>query len=514
VLRQLDAGVGGLEAASAWILGSPEGTSYVLARWIFLRALGLIYLIAFVSFWVQAEGLIGSGGIAPMASYLDGIRSFVGASRYRMVPTVFWLGASDEALKWVCGLGALGAVLVIADVATGAVLIGLWVLYLSLVSVGQDFLAFQWDALLLEAGFLAIWATSFSLKPQLTAPASATMLLLLWWLLFRLTFQSGLVKLTWGDPTWRDLSALNFHFYTQPLPTSTAWYAQQLPAWCKRSAAACTLVLEIVVPIFFFGPRSLRLLACAATIFLQCMIYATGNYTFFNLLTIALALLLVDDRAWAVILPARVATALAAVPKPAPGGVAGVARAVVALVVFALSCGKFWLNLAPGVSLPAPVLRVMTWVDPFRSVNSYGLFRVMTTARSEIVIEGSDDRVTWRPYEFRYKPGDPLRRPEFVEPYQPRLDWQMWFAALSGPDATSWFGNLLGRLLQGAPAVLGLLKTNPFPDHPPRFIRAQLYDYRFTTARERHESGAWWARTLIGAYVPPLSLEELVPGGR
>jgi hypothetical protein len=225
------------------------------------------------------------------------------------------------------------------------------------------------------------------------------------------------------------------------------------------------------------------------------------------LLTVALALLLVDDASWAALLPHRL-QALVATPslgQPVPAAV----RSAVAIVVFALSCGKFWLNAAPGASLPAPALKVLGWADPFRSVNSYGLFRVMTTSRSEIVVEGSDDGVTWRPYEFRYKPGALTRRPAFVEPHQPRLDWQMWFAALSGPGLAPWFGDFLARLLEGSPAVLGLLGSNPFPDHPPRFVRAELYDYRFTDAGQRRASGAWWVRTFLGTYMPPVSL----PGG-
>ncbi len=504
--RALAGGAAGLETASGWVLGTTEGATYAVSRWVFLRAVGVIYLIAFLSFWVQAKGLIGSGGIEPAASYLDGVGRYLGSARYRLVPTVFWLGASDRALSLACGAGVLCAALLICDVAPAAALAVLWVLYLSIVSVGQDFLSFQWDALLLEAGFVAIWVAPMRLWPGGTggAPVSATILVLLWWLLFRLTFQSGLVKLTWGDPTWRNLSALDFHFYTQPLPTWTAWYAQQLPEWCKRSAAAFTLVLEVVVPLGFFGPRPVRLAACVGAVFLQGMIFATGNYTFFNLLTVALALLLVDDASWAALLPHRL-QALVATPslgQPVPAAV----RSGVAIVVFALSCGKFWLNAAPGASLPAPALKVLGWADPFRSVNSYGLFRVMTTSRSEIVVEGSDDGATWRPYEFRYKPGDPKRRPAFVEPHQPRLDWQMWFAALSGPGLAPWFGDLLARLLEGSPAVLGLLGSNPFPDHPPRFVRAELFDYRFTDAGQRRVSGAWWVRTLLGPYMPPVSL--------
>src|SRR6266567_5237495 len=277
-----------------------EGSTFTLTRWVFLRALGVIYLIAFVSLWVQVKGLIGSHGILPAQQYLHMLRNYVGPERYRLAPTVFWLGAGDATLALVCGLGTLCAALLVCDVAPVVCLVSLWVLYLSLVTVGRDFLAFQWDVLLLEAGFLAIFFAPGHLVPgRSAAPAvSATVLFLLWWLLFRLAFQSGLVKLTWRDPTWLDLTALDYHFYTQPLPTWTAWYAQQLPAWFKRLAVVVTYVLEMGFPLLILGPRTLRLAACAGVVVLQLLIFATGNYNFFNLLTVALALLLLDDACW------------------------------------------------------------------------------------------------------------------------------------------------------------------------------------------------------------------------
>jgi hypothetical protein len=239
---------------------------------------------------------------------------------------------------------------------------------------------------------------------------------------------------------------------------------------------------------------------------LQFLIFATGNYTFFNLLTVMLALLLVDDVAWARLLPERFIQGFAAAGGGPAGFAAGALRTVLAALVLAISGIKFWENLSPTASVPSFAVRLARWAEPFRSVNSYGLFRVMTTARSEIIIEGSDDGTTWRAYEFKYKPGEVTRRPGFVEPHQPRLDWQMWFAALSSHEATPWFRALLVRLLEGSPPVLGLLARNPFPAHPPTYVRAVRYDYRFTTGVERRATGAWWERTLMGAYSPVISL--------
>jgi hypothetical protein len=490
-----------------WLVGSGDGgATYDVTRWVFLRALGVIYLIAFASLWVQVRGLIGTQGILPADEYLRALRGYIGPERYRLVPTVFWLGAGDAALRAGCALGVLCALLVVANIAPVPALAALWVLYLSLASVGRDFLAFQWDVLLLEAGFLAIFFAPAGLLPTRGGGGPfAVVLWLLWWLVFRLTFQSGLVKLTWGDETWRNLTALDYHFFTQPLPTWTAWFAQQLPGWVKHVSVLVMYVLEVGFPLLMFGTREMRLVACVGTVFLQLMIMATGNYNFFNLLTIALALTLVDDAVWARVLPAWFLQGFAT---RGAEGASGAGRLGLAALVLVVSGLKFWENLGPRTSVPRFATGIVSWTEPFRSVNSYGLFRVMTAVRQEIVIEGSDDGLTWRAYEFKYKPGDPARRPRFVEPYQPRLDWQMWFAALGRYETTPWFQALAARLLEGSPPVLDLLEGNPFPGAPPRFLRASLYDYRFTTWAERRASGAWWRRTPAGVYAPEMSLQR------
>jgi len=514
---RLQPALAAIDTPFQWLIGTAGGrSSYEISQWLFLRALGLIYLIAFVSLWVQVKGLIGPHGILPAQDYLQALRRYVGPDRYRMVPSVLWLDASGRALDVVCALGVICAALLVADVWAGGVMICLWVLYLSLVAAGRDFLSFQWDVLLLEAGFLAIFLGSWRFWPGRLAPTvspPALVLFLLWWLVFRLTFQSGVVKLSWGDPTWRGLTALDYHYYTQPLPTWPAWYMHQLPAWLKKLQVLATFGLEIAVPLLFFGPRPLRLLAVAGTVLFQLTIFATGNYNFFNLLTIALVLLLVDDAAWRSLLPdallARLpssVTAAAGAPFVPPGAGRMAVTVVVAAVFLVLGALRLWESCFPRTRPPMSLVRFNAWIEPFRSLNGYGLFRVMTTSRPEIIVEGSDDGVTWRAYEFKYKPGDLARRPSFVEPHQPRLDWQMWFAALSSYDNTAWFPGFLARLLEGSPEVLALLATNPFPDHSPRYVRAMLYDYRFTTPAERRATGAWWSRTLLGAYSPVLGL--------
>jgi lipase maturation factor 1 len=485
------------------VTSQTAGRRYALGRWVFLRALGLVYLVAFVSLAVQAQGLIGPDGILPAGDYLRAAHQQLGARAYYYLPTVFWLGSGAGALRLATGAGAVLSILLVLDLWPAATLALLWVLYLSLVVVGQDFLAFQWDALLLEAGVLAILLAPGSVRPRLpqTEPP-ALALVLVWWLAFRLMFESGVVKLTSGDPTWRHLTALDFHFFTQPLPTWTAWYAAHAPEWLRHWSVAGTLALEIGTPLLIWlGPVGRRL-AFVGIVSLQALIFGTGNFAFFNLLTVALAATLLDDAAWRRILPRRLTARLAPDPRPEP---APPGWSATALGLGLLGLGTLTLigTFVPPVGRSAP----LALVDPLRSVNAYGLFRVMTTTREEIVIEGSDDGgETWRPYRFRFKPGDPARRPAFVEPHQPRLDWQMWFAALAGYRGTPWFPALMARLLEGSPPVLSLLASNPFPDHPPRAIRAMGYEYRFTTPAERTRTGDWWVRTPIGPFSPTFSL--------
>ena len=505
--------------------------SYLLTRWLFLRWLGLVYLIAFLSLWSQLPGLVGQHGILPAAKFLDALRQGFGSERYWLFPTLAWLDSSDTFLRFLAGGGAFFSLLIALGIATAPSLIAAWLLYLSVVSVGGDFMSFQWDVLLLEAGFLSIffapwrlfappWRKSPSREPAsqelggatqgnrgVEAPPSSTILWLLRWLLFRFIFLSGSVKLLSGDPTWRNLTALKFHYYTQPLPTPLAWYANQLPDWFQKLSVLFMFGVELAVPFFIFAPR-LRFAAAALVASLQVLIGLTGNYTFFNLLTLGLCLLLLDDALLSRFLPhflaARVGEASAA---RRPRGRRYVTAAV-ALVILPASvaqmAGRFW----GGTVLPPPAIRLLNWLSPFHIVNGYGLFAVMTTSRLEIVVEGSMDGTTWSDYEFKYKPGDVRRPPPWVEPHQPRLDWQMWFAALGNYQENRWFVNFMVRLLEGSPAVLGLLQKNPFPTGPPRYIRALVYDYHFTDFATRRATGNWWRREFKGSYFPVASLRQ------
>jgi hypothetical protein len=496
---------------------------YAFSRSIFLRAMGLIYLSAFVSLWTQVDGLAGDQGIAPIAPLLEAIHARVGASGYWMLPTLAWLHPGTTILHYLCGGGVLCALLLIAGVLPAPALLVSWAFYLSLTNACGEFLGFQWDNLLLETGFLAVFLAPLSLRSRLDSEAPVPRLArwLMWWLLFRLMFSSGVVKLASGDPTWRSLTALDYHYETQPLPIWTSWYVQKLPHAFQAASTAVMFVIELIVPFLIAAPRRLRLSAFWLLVGLQLLILFTGNYAFFNWLSLALCLLLVDDATWRDPVawirrasPSRSAPAPQA-PAPATSPARGGSRewpvwvvGPVAAAVFCVSLVELSGTLHWRAPWPKPVLALAEAVAPLRTINRYGLFAVMTTQRDEIIVEGSLDGKIWLPYEFKWKPGALDRRPALIAPHQPRLDWQMWFAALGTARQNRWFMDFLARLLQGSPDVVRLLKTNPFPGAPPKYVRALLYEYHFSSAAERRASGNWWRREPKGVYCPPVSLRQ------
>ncbi len=490
-----------------------EKSDYFLTRWVFLRALGTIYLIAFVSYWTQMSGLIGHNGILPEGQLMAAVKEQcdlrgIGPDRFRLLPTLCWLNSSDGFLQFQCAAGVILAFLLILGIIPVPALAFLWLLYLSLTTVGRDFFGFQWDNLLLEVGFLSIFFAPLRLLPKFSqeAPPSRIVLWLLRLLLFKLMFSSGCVKLTSGDPTWRNLTALTFHYQTQPLPTWIAWYVNQAPLWFMKFSCAVMFIIELGAPFLIFAPRRIRFIGAAALASLQGLILLTGNYTFFNLLTLALCLLLLDD----FVFQKALRTSIPRHPQ-IKKALHWPLLVTIPLAVIFTSISLFQVIANFGVrgrGLLYPVAVVDGWLEPYRTINGYGLFAAMTTERHEIIVQGSNDGVHWLDYEFKYKPGDVVRRPQFIAPLQPRLDWQMWFAALGNYQDNPWFQNFCLRLLQGAPEVLTLLKKNPFPDKPPVFIRAEVYNYQFTSFAERRATGAWWKREFIGEYLPPVSLHE------
>jgi predicted DCC family thiol-disulfide oxidoreductase YuxK len=466
-----------------------------LASFLFMRLFGLIYLSAFASFGVQALGLIGSHGILPVAELVNVIGGQAGAERFYVMPMLFWISSSDLAIQVVCWGGVGISLLLVFNVLPRLCLFLLYVLYLSLLYGGQTFMSFQWDTFLLEAGFLTL-LMSFARVPGIW---------LLRWLLFRFMFMSGVVKLSSADPNWWNLSALSYHFFTQPLPTPLAWYVAHLPPSVLRFATGGLFVVELILPFLIFCPRRLRFLAGFGILLLQTCILITGNYNWFNLQTMLLCLLLFDDAALQKILPQRLARVLLTrrrqrAPRKSVSVLVG---AWGLLLVF---CSLVEMDVRFGGSPPAVASQIDQLIEPLRMVSSYGLFAVMTTRREEIVIEGSSDGVEWREYAFRYKPGDVSRRPSWNIPHQPRLDWQMWFAALDDPRRLGWFARFLEKLLKNEPAVTVLLERNPFADKPPQYIRAQFYDYTFTSAEEKSK-GLWWQRRSAGLYFPAVRLK-------
>lgn len=481
-----------------YLWGVPlEPETFAYASWIFLRLLGLIYFVAFLSFGVQANGLIGSNGILPAAEYLHAAGEYFGFVKFWKVPTVLWLNSSDGMIHTIWIAGVILSALLLSGTKWRVVRITLFFLYLSLVTTGQDFMTYQWDALLLEAGFLSFFLGS-----------STLIIKLLRWLLFRLIFLSGAVKLLSHDPAWHHFTALPVHYETQPLPTPMAWYFYQFPLGFQRLSVGFVFFVELLVPFLILAPRRLRVSAAFSITLLQALIALTGNYAFFNLLTVALCLFLFDDKSFRWHLPNNVLKRLPHAPFE-NSALPLFCRSCLIVYVLVLFVSSFQIVGTFSRLHWTPVEKIISAVAPFEVVNAYGLFAVMTTTRAEIILEGSNDGTTWLPYDFKYKPGDPARRPPWVAPHQPRLDWQIWFAALGDYQTNPWILHLMARLLEGSPQVLKLMSRNPFPNAPPNYLRAMLYQYHFTTAAERQRTGKWWNREFRSEYVPSISIRNL-----
>ncbi|MBL1262342.1 lipase maturation factor family protein [Candidatus Methylomicrobium oryzae] len=471
-----------------WLAVGPTDT---LVSWLFLRGLAMIYLAAFASLSVQIEGLIGTQGILPIQAKLAESAQLYDSDKYWLFPTLFWLDASDPALKLACYAGIISSLLLLLNILQRPALMLCYLLYLSLTVAGQDFLSFQWDVFLLEAGFLGI----------LLSWGSSLVVFLYRWLIARFMFMGGVVKLASGDPAWASLTALNYHYLTEPLPTPLAYYAYFLPEWFHKLCVAGVFFIELIVPFFVFMPRPFRLFAAGSFIILQAAIILTGNYNFFNLLTILLCLWLLDDKYFSDRLPPRLITAIQTKP-PRPGLAAHFFAGTWAALVLIVCAATAWMHHFPGRT-PQPLRAAVIATSSFGMINQYGPFGVMTTERHEIIIEGSNDGKVWQAYEFNYKPGDLFRGLRWNIPHQPRLDWQLWFAALEKPRHDTWFPAFMARLQEGSPPVLNLLRTNPFPDHPPAFLRAMLYRYDYAPPQVRAETGQIWRREPVGRYWPP-----------
>jgi hypothetical protein len=479
------------------------GRSVLWPRWIFLRCLGLIFFSAFYSLAFQIRGLIGARGILPAGSWLEEVaRVIPGLSRFWRVPTLLWLGSGDAALTALVWGGLIASALLVLNIWPRLTIAVCLVCFLSFISAAQDFSSYQSDGMLLEAGFLSLFFAPRGVRPGLGAghPPSPASLFLLRWEWFRIYFESGVVKLLSGDIQWRNLTAMDHYYENGPLPSWPGWYVQQyLPHGYHAATAAATLLLELAVVWLAWLPRRFRLACFLIVTPFQIGIILTANYAFLNYLVLVLGFLLLDDRALAWVGLRMPATVAIAEPRPAPrwrflkttGAAAMLAWIFYAtLVPFLLSRGPAFL------AAPARVL------DPFRIANQYGLFAVMTRARYEIEFQGSRDGTIWTVYPFRYKPQDPAERPGIYAPYQPRFEWNLWFASLGSWQEYPWVLNTEVRLHEGSPDVLALFRRDPFNGSPPAQVRAVLWQYEFTTPAEKRRTGNWWKRRLLGVYAP------------
>jgi hypothetical protein len=475
---------------------------FQIASWLFLRALALIYFAAFLSIAVQIPGLAGPNGILPFEEYLTLAYQQRGYQAFLYLPTVFWINSGNLALQLVAYAGCLLSVLLFIGYRRTTMLILLFICYLSLFHAGQMFMTFQWDTLLLEAGFLAIF---------LASGPSQLVIFLYHWLLFRLRFMSGVSKIASGDPVWADLTTLNYYFETQPLPHAGAWYFHQLPDWLLQAGVLFTFFTELIVPFFIFLPRRFRITAALITISMQLLIIASSNHNWINLLTIALCLFLLDDRLLRKILPDRLLPGEIGIPadySPGPDkGLekgSGSQKSVYILPVFAFlimtSSITVFLRYLPDLTFPAAIRQATVVARSWGIGHDFHVFPTMQTERHELQIEGSNDGKEWKAYQFKYKPGPLDQRPVFNIPHQPRLDWMIWFVPPQFPEFMYWFDRFIIKLEQGSPEVLDLLAHNPFPNAPPEYIRVQVFQYEFTDFDERNETGNWWKYRYLGQF--------------
>ena len=473
-----------------------DAPQYWLTRFVFERALGLIYVVAFLTAVNQFRPLLGERGLLP-------VPRFVRRVRFGDAPSLFQLRYSDRLLLAAAWLGVLVGAAMVAGLPQAGPLwvpmlawLTLWALYLSIVNVGQTFYSFGWESLLCEVGALAVFLGNARTAPPIL------MVFLMRWLVFRLEFGAGLIKLR-GDPCWRDLTCLYYHYETQPIPNPLSPLLHFFPHWFHKLGALYNYLAELIAPFFLLAPRALRHIAGLVLAGLQFFLILSGNLSFLNWLTLVPIVACFDDRFLSHFVPrAWWQKFLREHTEAVPSRSQQIAAAVLAV-------GIGLLSIEPVTNLLSNQQLMNTSFEPFELVNSYGAFGSVGKVRNEIIFEGTSaesptEDAEWRPYEFKCKPGDPNRRPCFLSPYHLRLDWLIWFAAMESPAQAPWTIHFVWKLLHNDPGTLSLLANNPFPNVPPRFLRAQLYRYQFAPLRER----AWWTRTLIGPWLPALSSED------
>jgi len=482
--------------------------SYWLTRFMILRLLGAIYAIAFLVAIHQVVPLIGEHGLLPVDLFLQRVTEHFGSSGagFRRLPSLFWFIHGDTALQTVAWIGFLLSCVVLAGFANAIILAVLWILYMSLVHVGQEWYGYGWEIQLLETGFLAIFLCPLlDMRPFPKRPAPLAIIILFRWLAFRIMLGAGLIKIR-GDEVWRNGTALYYHFETQPIPGPLSRLFHFMPPAVLKTGVWFNHLAELVAPWFLFWPRIGRYIAGVVVILFQVVLILSGNLSFLNWLTILPVLACFDDACWSKLLPKKlVQMAVKADERAEPSQVMQISAWSISVIIALLS-------IQPVYNMISPQQRMNASFDPLDLVNTYGAFGSVGTERYNVVFEGTMDKYPensahWKAYPYKGLPVALDKRPPQIAPYQPRLDWQMWFASMSTPDEYPWTLHLIWKLLHNDPAMLKLFAGNPFPDRPPRYIRAILYRYRF--AKPGNPEGLWWTRTRIGAYwLPPLSVDD------
>jgi hypothetical protein len=506
------------------LFSSSDGAANCLiARWVFLRALAAIYFSAFFSLLFQIRGLIGPQGILPAQQYLAEVAHSLEAARLWFAPSIFWLSSSSPMLMAVTWIGLLASIIAFLNLWPRLAFFICFVCFLSFVAASSDFSGYQSDGMLLEAGFIALFFAPPGILPGWAAdhPPPRASLWLLQWEWFRIYFESGLVKLLSGDIEWRNLTAMDEYYQNGPLPTWIGWYVEHLPHWFHKATAAGTLFMELVIVLMLFFPRRVRLICFLIVTPWEIGVIFTGNYTFLNYLVLSLGFLLLDDTTLGPFVPARFRppafidktpeTDAERTPEESepPSRITSHLSAIRLATTAVLLLWIGYVTTAELISMPfghtilpaAPI----TALEPFRIANQYGLFAVMTRGRYEIEFQGSNDNQNWIPYPFRYKPQAINEPPGVYAPYQPRFDWNLWFASLG-----SWRQNQIvplteEHLLDNDADVLSLFRSNPFQQSPPRYVRAVLWKYWFTSMEEKRRTGNWWRRQLLGLYAPVIT---------
>lgn len=464
---------------------------YTIICALFPRLVGFIYFLTFGALIFQVNGLIGVNGILPAKNFFDILKKSKGHdwTFFFRVPSIFWIDQSNRFLKGVTIIGTILSIVLMLGYSPSLMLLLLYILYISITYAGQDFLSFGWEGLLLETTVQA-FLISLTVVPNMMVWISTNLLL------FRFYVQAGVIKLVTQDKSWRDMTAVACHYQTQPLPNTIAWYIHKLPLWFHKLSCQLMFGIEIIVPLGIFLTEGIRLFAFGLMVILQFLIWFTGNFSYLNHLTVVLCTILLNNGALGYLFaaPEVIATPLWI----------NLVLTIIGTILASFQIMRLWQFWRPNPWFE----KILNWAAVYHIANRYGIFGSMTTQRLEVIFEGSEDGVVWKEYLFKYKPSELERRPRRIAPYQPRLDWQAWFLPFRRYKYENWVQSFITHLLRGTPDVLNLLRHNPFKDHPPKYVRVLMYEYTFTSRKERKETGHWWKRVLVGRYTPDFSLKE------